>query len=60
MSRIADVHARSILDSRGDPTVEVDVTLDGGARGRTAVPAGASTGRFEARELRDGRRARQR
>jgi enolase len=48
------VHARQILDSRGNPTVEVEVTLDSGARGRTAVPSGASTGEFEATELRDG------
>jgi enolase len=50
---IVDVHARQILDSRGNPTVEVDVELEGGARGRAAVPSGASTGRFEAVELRD-------
>ena len=53
-SSIAGVHARQILDSRGNPTVEVDVTLASGARGRAAVPSGASTGRFEAVELRDG------
>ncbi len=53
MSRVADVHARQILDSRGNPTVEVEVTLDSGAHGRAAVPSGASTGRFEAVELRD-------
>src|SRR5215212_7272898 len=53
-SRIADVRARQILDSRGNPTVEVDVVLASGARGRAAVPSGASTGRFEAVELRDG------
>jgi enolase len=52
--RIVDVHARQILDSRGNPTVEVEVTLDSGALGRAAVPSGASTGRFEAVELRDG------
>jgi enolase 1/2/3 len=51
---IAHVHARQILDSRGNPTVEVDVVLDSGALGRAAVPSGASTGRFEAVELRDG------
>ena len=51
--RILDVHAREILDSRGNPTVEVDVTLDGGAVGRAAVPSGASTGEREALELRD-------
>jgi enolase 1/2/3 len=54
MSSIAEVHARQILDSRGDPTVEVDVVLDDGAVGRAAVPSGASTGEHEARELRDG------
>jgi enolase len=54
MAEIATVHARQILDSRGNPTVEVDVELDSGARGRAAVPSGASTGEFEATELRDG------
>ena len=54
MSIIADVHAREILDSRGNPTVEADVILKGGARGRAAVPSGASTGEREALELRDG------
>jgi enolase len=54
MSRIAAVHARRILDSRGNPTVEVDVVLESGARGRAAVPSGASTGEKEAIELRDG------
>lgn len=54
MTRIERVVARQILDSRGNPTVEVDVTLIGGATGRAAVPSGASTGRFEALELRDG------
>jgi enolase len=54
MSEIERVHARQILDSRGNPTVEVDVTLRSGARGRAAVPSGASTGEFEATELRDG------
>ncbi|MBX5475266.1 MAG: phosphopyruvate hydratase [Thermoleophilia bacterium] len=53
-SRIADVHARQILDSRGNPTIEVDVRLDSGALGRAAVPSGASTGAHEAVELRDG------
>ena len=48
------MHAREILDSRGNPTVEVDVTLDGGAFGRAEVPSGASTGEREALELRDG------
>ena len=54
MSSIADVHAREILDSRGNPTVEVEVTLDDLSFGRAAVPSGASTGAFEAVELRDG------
>ncbi len=54
MSKIADVRAREILDSRGNPTVEVDVTLDSGATGRASVPSGASTGAREAFELRDG------
>jgi len=54
MSSIVDVRAREILDSRGTPTVEVDVELDSGARGRAAVPSGASTGEHEACELRDG------
>ncbi|MES2148041.1 MAG: phosphopyruvate hydratase, partial [Pseudomonadota bacterium] len=54
MTAIADVHARQILDSRGHPTVEVDVTLDDGSMGRAAVPSGASTGAHEAVELRDG------
>ena len=53
-SRIARVTARQIIDSRGNPTVEVDVELESGATGRAAVPSGASTGRFEAVELRDG------
>ncbi len=52
--RIAKVHGREILDSRGNPTVEVDVTLADGAFGRAAVPSGASTGEREALELRDG------
>ncbi|HET6958235.1 MAG TPA: phosphopyruvate hydratase [Vicinamibacterales bacterium] len=56
--KITSVHAREILDSRGNPTVEVDVTLDGGAFGRAAVPSGASTGEREALELRDGDQAR--
>ena len=51
---ITDVYAREVLDSRGNPTVEVEVTLDGGIMGRAAVPSGASTGAFEAVELRDG------
>ncbi len=54
MSQIDAVHARQILDSRGNPTVEVDVLLRSGATGRAAVPSGASTGEFEAAELRDG------
>ena len=58
MSSIADIVAREILDSRGNPTVEVDVTLDSGAMGRAAVPSGASTGAHEAVELRDGDKGR--
>lgn len=54
MSSIIDVHARQIFDSRGNPTVEVDVVLDDGSYGRAAVPSGASTGAHEAVELRDG------
>ncbi|MXX91800.1 MAG: phosphopyruvate hydratase [Boseongicola sp. SB0677_bin_26] len=54
MSLIIDVFAREILDSRGNPTVEVDVTLEGGLQGRAAVPSGASTGAYEAVERRDG------
>src|SRR5207237_2581818 len=54
MSEISEVHGREILDSRGNPTVEVDVILESGARGRAAVPSGASTGEREALELRDG------
>src|SRR4051794_21574406 len=54
MSYIADIHARQILDSRGNPTVEVDVVTDSGFVGRAAVPSGASTGKHEAVELRDG------
>ncbi len=54
MSAIESVHARQILDSRGNPTVEVELTLTSGAHGRAAVPSGASTGEFEATELRDG------
>ncbi|MGE5244464.1 MAG: phosphopyruvate hydratase [Betaproteobacteria bacterium] len=56
--KIRRVRAREILDSRGNPTVEVDITLDGGAFGRAAVPSGASTGEREALELRDGDRTR--
>ena len=55
---IASVHGREILDSRGNPTVEVDVTLEGGAFGRASVPSGASTGIYEAYELRDGDKSR--
>ncbi|MDR1026292.1 MAG: phosphopyruvate hydratase [Lactobacillus sp.] len=58
MSAIIDIHAREILDSRGNPTVEVDVVLQSGAFGRAAVPSGASTGVHEAVELRDGDKGR--
>jgi len=58
MSAIIDIHAREILDSRGNPTVEVEVRLESGAFGRAAVPSGASTGAHEAVELRDGDKAR--
>jgi len=54
MTRIVDIHAREIMDSRGNPTVEADVALEGGVTGRAAVPSGASTGTREAVELRDG------
>ena len=54
MSKIETLHARQILDSRGNPTVEVEIVLASGAQGRAAVPSGASTGEFEATELRDG------
>ena len=54
MLKITKIHARQIMDSRGNPTIECDVTLSGGAFGRAAVPSGASTGSFEALELRDG------
>jgi enolase len=57
-TRIEHIHAREILDSRGNPTVEVEVSLEGGAFGRSAVPSGASTGVHEALELRDGDKAR--
>jgi len=57
MSQIERIHARQILDSRGNPTVEVEVELASGASGRAAVPSGASTGEFEATELRDGGKA---
>ena len=58
MSQIFDVHAREVLDSRGNPTVEVEVVLDDGSFGRAIVPSGASTGEFEAVELRDGDKSR--
>jgi enolase len=58
MTTIVDVHGRQILDSRGNPTVEVDVTLEDGSMGRAAVPSGASTGKHEAVELRDGDKGR--
>ena len=58
MTAIVDIHAREILDSRGNPTVEVDILLESGAQGRAAVPSGASTGSREAVELRDGDQAR--
>ena len=56
--KIVKVHGREILDSRGNPTVEVEVSLDGGAFGRAMVPSGASTGEREALELRDGDKGR--
>ena len=58
MTNIQSILAREILDSRGNPTVEVDVTLDCGVMGRAAVPSGASTGEHEAIELRDGDKSR--
>lgn len=58
MSTIIDVHAREILDSRGNPTVEVEVTTEAGSFGRAAVPSGASTGHYEAHEMRDGDKGR--
>ena len=58
MARIVYVHAREILDSRGNPTAEADIRLEGGTMARTAVPSGASTGSQEALELRDGDKAR--
>src|SRR3954466_13022017 len=57
MSEIIEIHGRQILDSRGNPTIEVDVTLADGSFGRAAVPSGASTGIHEAWELRDGDKA---
>ena len=53
MSKIVNIHARQILDSRGNPTVEAEVTTEDGIMGRSAVPSGASTGKHEAVELRD-------
>lgn len=58
MTEILDIHAREILDSRGNPTIEVDVVLNDGSKGRAAVPSGASTGAHEAVELRDGDKGR--
>ena len=58
MTRITGIQAREILDSRGNPTVEVDVFLSSGIMGRAAVPSGASTGEHEAVELRDGDKSR--
>src|SRR6188472_2230758 len=58
MTAITDIVGREVLDSRGNPTVEVDVILEDGSRGRAAVPSGASTGAHEAVELRDGDKAR--
>ena len=58
MTAILDIHARQIIDSRGNPTVEVDVLLEDGSFGRAAVPSGASTGAYEAVELRDGDKTR--
>ncbi|NQT06990.1 MAG: phosphopyruvate hydratase, partial [Candidatus Omnitrophica bacterium] len=58
MSKIKEIKAREILDSRGNPTVEVDILLDSGAKGRAAVPSGASTGEHEAVELRDNDKSR--
>ena len=56
-TEIVEIKAREIIDSRGNPTIEVDVRLSGGALGRAAVPSGASTGVHEALELRDGDRS---
>src|ERR1700753_1185986 len=58
MTQISDIHAREILDSRGNPTLEAEVTLADGSIGRAAVPSGASTGSREAVELRDGDKSR--
>lgn len=57
MSIIINIHARQIFDSRGNPTIEVDVVTENGVLGRAAVPSGASTGKYEAAELRDGGKA---
>src|ERR1700732_4570519 len=57
-TKITRVHARQVIDSRGNPTVEADVTLTSGVAGRAAVPSGASTGAYEALELRDGDKSR--
>ena len=57
---IRNIIGREILDSRGNPTIEVDVRLEGGALGRAAIPSGASTGEHEAWELRDGDKSRDR
>ena len=57
MSVIIQIHGRQIFDSRGNPTVEVDVLTENGVKGRAAVPSGASTGEHEAVELRDGGKA---
>jgi enolase len=57
LSKVENIHARQIFDSRGNPTIEVDLGLSSGASGRAAVPSGASTGEFEATELRDGGKA---
>ena len=58
MNKITNVYAREVLDSRGNPTVEVEVTLESGLVGRAIVPSGASTGENEALELRDGDKSR--
>ena len=58
MAKIVNVHGREVLDSRGNPTVEVEVLLDDGTKGRAIVPSGASTGESEALELRDGDKTR--
>ncbi|TGU98183.1 phosphopyruvate hydratase, partial [Mesorhizobium sp. M00.F.Ca.ET.186.01.1.1] len=58
MAMITDIYAREIMDSRGNPTVEVEVYLEDGSMGRAAVPSGASTGAYEAVELRDGDKSR--